>query len=152
MYLDKEIVAGSTQWSGLPPLVVAVLFHSQPPMTFCCWMLTVGVTGWTGEFRPIQEQWFTTLIRFEEELEPIPPDFGREEGTPWTARQPITGWKDIYTSGQFWVWMLHAFRIWQQARVPGTPGESRQDRFMSWTFGLWGRHAKHDFAVLLLNR
>lgn len=44
-------------WLGywfLPVLVVAGLFQSHPPMAFCCWMLTVGVVGGTGELRPIQ--------------------------------------------------------------------------------------------------
>lgn len=40
----------------VPVLVVAGRFQSHPPMAFCCWMLTVGAAGGTGELRPIQAQ------------------------------------------------------------------------------------------------
>lgn len=33
----------------------ACLFHSQAPVELCCWMLTVGVVGGTGELRSVKE-------------------------------------------------------------------------------------------------
>lgn len=41
----------------------ACLFHSHVPVELCCWMLTVGVVGGTGELRPVKKTfWYLSVL------------------------------------------------------------------------------------------